>query len=117
MSVMCPVSQIHVVSLLSKGETLRTHWGVRDARRPEDPEDAAARTEDETSVMTNSPERPYRRLTLSESDKKIAGVCGGIAEYFSVDPTLVRLVAVILALVGGSGLLIYLVAWLIMPKP
>lgn len=67
--------------------------------------------------MTNSPERPYRRLTLSESDKKIAGVCGGIAEYFSVDPTLVRLVAVILALVGGSGLLIYLVAWLIMPKP
>ena len=67
--------------------------------------------------MTNSPERPYRQLTLSYTDKKIAGVCGGIAEYFGIDPTLVRLIAVVLALLGGSGLLIYVVAWMIMPKP
>ena len=67
--------------------------------------------------MTNSPERPYRQLTLSSTDKKIAGVCGGIAEYFGIDPTLVRLIAVVLALLGGSGLLIYVVAWMIMPKP
>jgi phage shock protein PspC (stress-responsive transcriptional regulator) len=67
--------------------------------------------------MTNSPERPYRRLTLSVTNKKVAGVCGGIAEYFGVDPTLVRLAAVVLALLGGSGLFIYLVAWIIMPKP
>ena len=67
--------------------------------------------------MTNSPERPYRRLTLSVTDKKIAGVCGGLAEYFGVDPTLVRLIAVVLALLGGSGLFIYLFAWMIMPKP
>jgi phage shock protein C len=67
--------------------------------------------------MTNSPERPYRRLTLSATDKKVAGVCGGIADYFGVDPTLVRLAAVVLALLGGSGLLIYIVAWIIMPKP
>ena len=66
--------------------------------------------------MTNSPQ-PYRRLTLSVTNKKIAGVCGGIAEYFGVDPTLVRLAAVVLALLGGSGLFIYLVAWIIMPKP
>ena len=66
--------------------------------------------------MTNSPQ-PYRRLTLSVTNKKIAGVCGGIAEYFGVDPTLVRLAAVVLALLGGSGLFIYLVAWVIMPKP
>jgi phage shock protein PspC (stress-responsive transcriptional regulator) len=46
-----------------------------------------------------------------------AGVCGGIAEYFGVDPTLVRLAAVVLALLGGSGLFIYGVAWIIMPKP
>jgi len=67
--------------------------------------------------MTNPLERPYRRLTLSVTNKKIAGVCGGIAEYFGVDPTLVRLAAVVLALLGGSGLFIYLVAWIIMPKP
>ena len=67
--------------------------------------------------MTNPPERPYRRLTLSVTDEKIAGVCGGLAEYFGVDYTLVRLIAVVLALLGGSGLLLYLVAWIIMPKP
>ena len=67
--------------------------------------------------MTNPLERPYRRLTLSVTDKKIGGVCGGLAEYFGVDPTLVRLAAVVLALLGGSGLFIYLVAWIIMPKP
>jgi len=46
-----------------------------------------------------------------------AGVCGGLAEYFGVDATLVRLIAVVLALLGGSGLIIYGVAWMIMPKP
>lgn len=64
-----------------------------------------------------TPERPYRRLTLSTSDKMIGGVCGGLAAYFNVDPTLVRIIAVVLALVGGGGILAYLLAWLIMPKP
>ena len=67
--------------------------------------------------MTNPPERPYRRLTLSVTDKKFAGVCGGLAEYFGVDATLVRLISVVLTLLGGSGLLIYGIAWIIMPKP
>jgi phage shock protein PspC (stress-responsive transcriptional regulator) len=67
--------------------------------------------------MTNPPGLPYRRLTLSVTDKKLAGVCGGLAEYFRIDSNLVRLIAVILALFGGSGLLIYGVAWIIMPKP
>lgn len=66
--------------------------------------------------MSNIPERPIRRLTLSSSDKKIAGVCGGIAEYFSIDPTLVRVIAVVLAFFGGGGILVYLAAWIIMPK-
>ena len=60
---------------------------------------------------------PPRRLTLSVTDKKIAGVCGGIAEYFNIDPTLVRVVTVVLAVLFGSGFLAYLLAWLIMPKP
>ena len=80
-------------------------------------QDATACDVQNTHVMTNSPERPYRRLTLSFADKKIAGVCGGIAEYFGVDANMVRLIAVLLALFGGSGLLIYLVAWIMMPKP
>ena len=58
-----------------------------------------------------------RRLTLSATDKKIAGVCGGIAEYFGVDATLVRVITVVLVLCFGGGLLAYLLAWVIMPKP
>ena len=74
-------------------------------------------------IMSNYPESsapypvPPRRLTLSVTDKKIAGVCGGIAEYFNIDPTLVRVLTVILALVFGGGFLAYLLAWVIIPKP
>ena len=57
-----------------------------------------------------------KRLYRSRSDRKIAGVCGGIAEHFGWDPTLVRLGWVLLTLMGGSGVLIYLVLWLVMPE-
>jgi phage shock protein C len=67
------------------------------------------------SNFSDSP-RPVRRLTLSTRDKKIAGVCGGIADYFGVDPTLVRVIAVIFALFFGWGIIAYLLAWWIMPK-
>jgi phage shock protein PspC (stress-responsive transcriptional regulator) len=59
-------------------------------------------------------------LTRSEKDKTIAGVCGGLAEYFGIDSTIVRLVAVILAIYPGAvigGVIAYLVAWLVMPPP
>ncbi len=61
----------------------------------------------------------HRRLTRSTTDAKIAGVCGGIAEYLDIDPTLVRIVWVILSVVPGGiagGGVAYLVAWLIIPK-
>ncbi|MCK4631683.1 MAG: PspC domain-containing protein [candidate division Zixibacteria bacterium] len=57
-----------------------------------------------------------RKLYRSLEDRRIAGICGGLAEYFDIDPTIVRLIAVILAFTGG-GILIYLVAWLIIPYP
>lgn len=56
-----------------------------------------------------------KKLFKSENDKKIFGVCGGIAEYFDVDPTLVRLIWVIITLCGGAGLLAYIIAAFIMP--
>ncbi len=65
---------------------------------------------------TQQEQHPYRRLTLSSRDRKIGGVCGGLAEYFNVDPTLVRVIAVVLAILGGAGLVAYLLAWLIIPK-
>lgn len=59
-----------------------------------------------------------QRLTRSETNRKIGGVCGGLGEYFDFDPTAVRLVWVLLSIVPGvivGGILVYLLAWLIMP--
>lgn len=55
------------------------------------------------------------KLYKSNSNKMIAGVCGGIAEYFNVDPTFVRLGWVLFALFAGSGLLAYIIFALVMP--
>jgi len=57
-----------------------------------------------------------KRLYRSTTNKVIGGVCGGLGEYFEIDPVFVRIVAVILALATGVGLLAYIVAWIIMPK-
>lgn len=56
-----------------------------------------------------------KRLTRSDN-KMIGGVCGGIAEYLDVDPTIVRVVYVLLVFFAGFGILAYLILWLIMPK-
>jgi len=57
-----------------------------------------------------------KRLCLSSKDKKIAGVCGGFAKYFDLDPTLVRIGYVALVLFGGTGILLYIICALVMPK-
>ena len=57
-----------------------------------------------------------KKLYRSEKDSMIAGVCGGIAEYFDVDPTLIRLLTVIFVLLGGAGVVAYIIAWIIIPK-
>lgn len=56
-----------------------------------------------------------RRLRRSSRDKKIAGVCGGFGEYFNVDPTLVRVLWILAVLLGGTGLLLYIILWIVMP--
>lgn len=57
---------------------------------------------------------PARKLARSESNMWIAGVCGGLGEYFKVDPVLFRVLFVVLA-VTGAGIPIYVLAWLIIP--
>ena len=56
-----------------------------------------------------------KKLYRSQSERWFAGVCGGLGNYFGIDPTLVRVLFVIFALTFGSGFLIYLVLWLIIP--
>ena len=60
--------------------------------------------------------KKVKRLYRSGKEKKLAGVCGGIAKYLDVDPTVIRLLWIIFSFVGGSGVLAYLIAWLIMPR-
>ena len=60
-----------------------------------------------------------RRLVLSSTNSKIGGVCGGLGEYWNVDPTMVRLIWVALSVIPGAfigGVLAYVLAWLIIPK-
>ena len=59
-----------------------------------------------------------KRLLRSSSDRWVAGVCGGIAEYFGWDPAIVRLAYVLLSVFSAAfpGLLVYLILWLIMPQ-
>ncbi len=56
-----------------------------------------------------------KQLHRSRTEKMIAGVCGGLAEYLDVDPTLVRVVWVFVSLLAGVGILLYLIMWVVMP--
>lgn len=57
-----------------------------------------------------------KKLYRSRSDKKLAGVCGGLGQYFGIDATLVRLAFVIFCLMGGSGVLVYIICALVMKE-
>ena len=58
-----------------------------------------------------------KKLYLSDTDKKLGGVCGGLGEYFDKDPTLVRIIFVLLILFSfGFGVFAYLLMWLIIPR-
>ena len=58
---------------------------------------------------------PIKKLYRSRSNRMLAGVCGGIAEYFVMDPTMVRIALVLLSLLGLSGIIFYILAVLIIP--
>lgn len=57
-----------------------------------------------------------KRLYRSSTDCKLAGVCGGIGEYFNIDSTLIRLGWIVFSAMGGAGLLAYIIAAIVMPK-
>jgi len=70
------------------------------------------------STVTTEGQPDRRRLTRSTADRKIAGVCGGLADYLALDATAVRLLWVVLTIVPGAivlGIVAYVVAWFIMP--
>ncbi len=58
-----------------------------------------------------------RKLRLSGAERMIGGVCGGLGEYFQLDPVMFRAAFVVLAIVGGLGIVLYAVLWLVIPGP
>ena len=74
-------------------------------------------TQQPPSAPQQNPYPPYRRLTRTSWDAPVSGVCGGIARYFDVDATLVRVLATIaIVFTFPAGLIAYAVAWAVMPK-
>lgn len=61
-------------------------------------------------------ETKTKQLYRSEKNRIVAGVAGGLGEYFNVDPTLVRLLFILMTVSGGSGVLLYLILWIIVPS-
>ena len=57
-----------------------------------------------------------KKLYKSNTNKKICGVCGGIAEYLNADPTLIRLAFLLISAIAGSGIAVYIIAALVMPE-
>lgn len=63
----------------------------------------------------DTPPEPAKRLYRSRKDRIIAGVCGGLANYFKMDPSWMRLIFIIFLILGGSAILVYLIMWLVVP--
>lgn len=65
--------------------------------------------------MNNNTNGSPKRLYKSDTDVMIGGVCGGLAEYFNIDPTVMRLIFVLFGVTTGSGFFFYLLLWVILP--
>lgn len=70
----------------------------------------------ELSTTINDIITMNKKLYRSQTDKKLCGVCGGLSEYFDIDSTLIRLGWIVFCFLGGSGLLVYLIAAIIIPQ-
>lgn len=66
--------------------------------------------------VANNRSGQMKRLYRSRNNRMLAGVCGGIAEYSDVDPTVVRLLWLLMSLIWGAGIIAYIVAWIIIPE-
>lgn len=67
------------------------------------------------TTSKNTQHKTYARLYRSSNNRVLAGVAGGLAEYFHFDPTLIRIIFLLLTIFGGSGVVIYIVLWIVMP--
>src|SRR3954469_1455762 len=95
---------------------METHEDDNTTTPAPDPSEAPTASSAATGGAAPPPRDPGpRRLYKSTDDRMVAGVCAGIADYFGIDPVIVRVIAVALVFAGGAGLLAYVAAWLLVP--
>lgn len=85
----------------------------RVVRRIGAPEDFGAEGKEDTN---NKKSRDMKQLRRSRTDRSIAGVCGGLAKYFGIDSTALRIATFLLIFFGGMSLWVYIILWLIIPE-
>ena len=83
-------------------------------RRSGDP--FGPRQEEDQQQTGNSNKRNYRRMYRDPDARIIGGVCSGFGAYWNVDPTLIRIIFIVLAIFGLAGVLIYLILWIVLPE-
>lgn len=89
--------------------------GDHDTTTATDPDEQGMETDDQTPGDGPGATPPPPRRLVRSSDRRIAGVAGGVAEYFAIDPVIVRLGFVVAVFAGGTGLIAYAIAWLVLP--
>ena len=80
-----------------------------EIRRP-DPQNG------ESQAAPDNPQLPPRKLYRSRTDRSIAGICGGLGKFFDTDPTMIRLVMLLLILFGGLSIWVYIILWFVIPE-
>ena len=70
----------------------------------------------ENAAATDPTRAAPRKLYRSRTDRSIAGICGGLAAYFGIDPTLLRLITLLLILFGGISIWVYVILWIVVPE-
>lgn len=73
-------------------------------------------TEEKENSKEKKVSKTPKRLYRSSKNVVIAGVCAGLGDYFAIDPTFLRLLFIIITLAGGSGVLVYLILWIVLPS-
>lgn len=92
-------------------------YAMEQLGQPDDFGDCPSdRTKDRTDERADAPEPAPRKLYRSRSDRAIAGVCGGLADYLRVDPLAIRLLTLFLIVFGGLSIWAYIILWLVVPE-
>lgn len=107
-------SPMHVVTIEIVRAAMARLGTPADFGEPQHPREATGE-----GAATDNPEptRPaVRKLYRSRRDRSIAGICGGLGEYFDADPTMIRLVTLLLILFGGLSIWAYIILWIVIPE-